>query len=53
MNNIVIDESTQTIEPKILIPILHNSKQVVLVGDYCQIGPVVMSSKAKQAGLSR
>jgi regulator of nonsense transcripts 1 len=51
-HNVVIDESTQTIEPKILIPILHNSKQIVLVGDHCQLGPVVMSSKAKQAGLA-
>jgi regulator of nonsense transcripts 1 len=49
---VVIDESTQTIEPKLLIPILHQSKQVVLVGDHCQLGPVVMSPKAKQAGFA-
>jgi regulator of nonsense transcripts 1 len=49
---VVIDESTQTIEPKILIPLLHHSRKVVLVGDHCQLGPFVMSTKAKQAGLA-
>jgi regulator of nonsense transcripts 1 len=48
---VVVDEATQTIEPKILIPILHHARKVVLVGDHCQLGPVVASSKAKLAGL--
>jgi regulator of nonsense transcripts 1 len=48
---VVMDEATQTIEPKVLIPILRNARKVVLVGDHCQLGPVVASSKAKSAGL--
>ncbi|OHT04991.1 Regulator of nonsense transcripts 1 [Tritrichomonas foetus] len=50
---VIIDESTQAVEPKILIPILHHSKQVVLVGDHCQLGPNVMCRKVEQAGFSR
>lgn len=49
---VIIDESTQAVEPKILIPILHHSKQVVLVGDHCQLGPNVMCRKVEQAGYS-
>ena len=49
---VIIDESTQAVEPKVLIPILHHSKQVVLVGDHCQLGPNVMCRKVEQAGYS-
>lgn len=48
---VIIDESTQTIEPRILIPILHGSRQVILVGDHCQLGPNIMSKKVDEAGL--
>lgn len=48
---VIIDESTQTVEPKLLIPILHGSKQVILVGDHCQLGPNIMSKKVDEAGL--
>ena len=50
---VLIDESTQSTEPECLIPIVMGSKQIVLVGDHCQLGPVIMCKKAAQAGLQR
>eukprot|EP00667_Euglena_gracilis_P001144 EG_transcript_1144 len=49
----LIDESTQATEPECLIPIVLGAKQVVLVGDHCQLGPVIMCKKAARAGLFR
>ena len=49
---VIIDEVTQTVEPTTLIPILHGSDQVVLVGDHMQLGPTVTSSRALRAGFS-
>ncbi|KAL0490416.1 regulator of nonsense transcript [Acrasis kona] len=53
MKQVLIDESTQATEPECLIPIVKGAKQVVLVGDHCQLGPVIMCKKAARAGLSR
>eukprot|EP01098_Paradermamoeba_levis_P007640 TRINITY_DN3174_c0_g1_i1.p1 TRINITY_DN3174_c0_g1~~TRINITY_DN3174_c0_g1_i1.p1 ORF type:complete len:673 (+),score=196.54 TRINITY_DN3174_c0_g1_i1:212-2020(+) len=50
---ILIDESTQATEPECLIPLVLGAKQVVLVGDHCQLGPVIMCKKAARAGLSQ
>ena len=50
---VLIDESTQATETECLIPIIMGSKQIVLVGDHCQLGPVIMCKKAAQAGLQR
>jgi len=50
---VLIDESTQATEPECLIPIVKGAKQVILVGDHCQLGPVIMCKKAARAGLSR
>jgi regulator of nonsense transcripts 1 len=36
-----------------MVPIVLGTKQVVLVGDHCQLGPVVMCKRAAQAGLSQ
>ena len=49
----LIDESTQATEPECLVPIVRGAKQCVLVGDHCQLGPVVMCKAAAQAGLDR
>jgi len=49
----LIDEATQATEPESLIPLVLGVKQLVLVGDHCQLGPVVMSKKAARAGLNR
>lgn len=50
---VLIDESTQAMEPECLIPIVMGAKQLVLVGDHCQLGPVVMCKKAAKAGLGQ
>lgn len=49
--HVLIDESTQATEPECLIPLVLGTKQVVLVGDHCQLGPVIMCKKAARAGL--
>lgn len=50
---LLIDESTQSMEAECLIPIVLGAKQLVLVGDHCQLGPVVMCKKAAKAGLTQ
>lgn len=49
----LIDEATQAIEAEALIPICLGAKQIVLVGDHCQLGPVVMCKQAAKAGLTQ
>jgi len=46
---VLIDEATQATEPECLLPMLKGAKHVILVGDHCQLGPVVMCKKAAQA----
>jgi regulator of nonsense transcripts 1 len=50
---VLIDEATQATEPEAMIPIVKGAKQVILVGDHCQLGPVVTEAKAARAGLNR
>ncbi|XP_031098417.1 regulator of nonsense transcripts 1 homolog [Ipomoea triloba] len=50
---VLIDESTQATEPECLIPLVLGTKQVILVGDHCQLGPVIMCKKAARAGLAQ
>ncbi|KAL9242728.1 hypothetical protein vseg_016701 [Gypsophila vaccaria] len=50
---VLIDESTQSTEPECLIPLVLGVKQAVLVGDHCQLGPVIMCKKAARAGLAQ
>lgn len=49
----MVDESTQATEPEVMVSILRGVRQLVLVGDHCQLGPVVLCKKAGIAGLSR
>lgn len=49
--SVLIDESTQSTEPECMIPVVMGCRQMVLVGDHCQLGPVVMCKKAARAGL--
>ena len=49
---VLIDEATQATEPESLIPIVMGCEQFILVGDHCQLGPVVMSKRAATAGLN-
>lgn len=50
---VLIDESTQASEPECLIPIVKGAKQVILVGDHQQLGPVILERKASDAGLKQ
>jgi regulator of nonsense transcripts 1 len=50
---VLIDESTQATEPEMLIPIVLGCRQLILIGDHCQLGPVIMCKKAARAGLSQ
>ena len=50
---VLIDEATQATEPEALVPIVMGAKQCILVGDHCQLGPVVMCKRAAKAGLSQ
>lgn len=51
--SILIDESMQATEPECMVPVVFGAKQLILVGDHCQLGPVVMCKKAAKAGLSQ
>ncbi|ODV62253.1 ATP-dependent RNA helicase NAM7 [Ascoidea rubescens DSM 1968] len=50
---VLIDESTQASEPECLIPIVKGAKQVILVGDHQQLGPVILDKNAGDAGLKQ
>ncbi|KAI9680308.1 MAG: hypothetical protein M1829_001194 [Trizodia sp. TS-e1964] len=50
---VLVDESTQSAEPESMIPLVLGCKQVVLVGDHQQLGPVIMNKKAAKAGLNQ
>ncbi|XP_021948594.1 regulator of nonsense transcripts 1 [Folsomia candida] len=52
-NSILIDECMQSTEPECMVPVVLGAKQVILVGDHCQLGPVVMCKPAAKAGLSQ
>lgn len=51
--SVLIDEATQAAEPEALIPIVHGCKQLVFVGDHCQLGPVITEKRAAAAGLGQ
>ncbi|VDK63463.1 unnamed protein product [Onchocerca ochengi] len=50
---VLIDESTQATEPEVMVAVVCGVRQLVLVGDHCQLGPVIMCKKAAKAGLSQ
>lgn len=50
---VLIDELTQASEPELLIPMVKGAKQVILVGDHQQLGPVILDKKAGDAGLKQ
>lgn len=51
--SVLIDESMQATEPECMVPVVLGAKQLILVGDHCQLGPVVMCKEASKAGLSQ
>ena len=48
--HVLVDEATQATEPESLIPLVMGAKQIILVGDHCQLGPVILSKRAAAAG---
>ena len=50
---VLIDAAMQATEPECLVPIVHGARQVILVGDHCQLGPIIMSKKAEDARLQQ
>ena len=50
---VLVDEATQAAEPECLIPLVMGAKQIVLVGDHCQLGPVITCKRAAMAGLTQ
>lgn len=52
---IIIDECGMCTEPEAMIPIIlfQDVKQVVLIGDHCQLQPPVKEVAAKQLGLNK
>lgn len=51
--SVLIDESMQATEPECMVPSVLGAKQLILVGDHCQLGPVVMCKEAAKAGLAQ
>ncbi|KAL7722559.1 Nonsense-mediated mRNA decay protein [Entamoeba marina] len=51
INTVLIDESTQADEPECLVCLRNNVQQLFLVGDHCQLGPILNSKEAKNHGL--
>eukprot|EP01025_Chloroclados_australasicus_P005026 TRINITY_DN11411_c0_g1_i8.p1 TRINITY_DN11411_c0_g1~~TRINITY_DN11411_c0_g1_i8.p1 ORF type:complete len:1025 (-),score=122.83 TRINITY_DN11411_c0_g1_i8:579-3653(-) len=50
---VIVDESTQTTEPTVLIPLLKGAECVVMAGDPLQLPPTVISTEAHQYALQR
>lgn len=50
---VLIDEASQTTEPEVLIPIVHGAQRVIMVGDQCQLQPVVISLQCKACKYDR
>ena len=50
---VLIDEANQSTEPECILPLLRGAKQVVLVGDHMQLGPITKCRSAASAGLNR
>jgi len=48
---VLVDEATQATEPAVLVPLSRGCRQLVLVGDHCQLPPTVLSTKAEEEGL--
>ena len=50
---VLVDESTQSIEPSTLLPIINGCSHLVLIGDHRQLPPTVISDDARRLGLDR
>ena len=52
-SRVLIDESTQSVEPSTLLPIAIGCSHLVLIGDHKQLPPTVISDDAKRLGLDK
>lgn len=52
IGTVLIDEASQSIEPETLIAAMRASERLVLIGDYCQLRPFVLSSKTSALATS-
>jgi len=50
LERILVDEATQATEPAVLVPLMRGCRQLVLVGDHCQLPPTVLSTRAEEEG---
>lgn len=50
---VIVDESTQGIEPAVLVTLTMGCKRAILVGDEHQLGPTVLDEASAQAGLGQ
>ena len=48
---VIIDESTQGLEPDCLLPLIRHAQMVVLIGDEKQLGPTVISTNLEPSGI--
>jgi len=49
-DRVLIDEATQATEAAVLVPLMRGCRQLVLVGDHCQLPPTVLSTRAEEEG---
>ena len=49
-DRVLVDEATQATEPAVLVPLMRGCRQLVLVGDHCQLPPTVLSTSAEEEG---
>ena len=49
-DRVLVDEATQATEPALLVPLMRGCRQLVLVGDHCQLPPTVLSTRAEEEG---
>ncbi|CAL6096336.1 DNA_helicase [Hexamita inflata] len=50
---VVLDESSQSIEPDQMIAIQHTTKHVIIIGDHNQLGPTVSFKGLQSCGFSK
>lgn len=48
---VLIDEANLSTETESLLPLLHGCKNLILLGDQMQLGPVTLCNETKKAGL--